>query len=125
MVLKYTSGCICSSLTVDDVEEIDLRSNKVRRVALRKIGNYIESLELDNESLEWLRDCIEGYLCFEPDELKNKTKSELCELIRTTEPRNLNYVLQFVVERYGKLTYKSKTACECCGDYVYEYTLEV
>lgn len=40
MILKQTTGCVCDSLTVDDVEEIDLTDEQRRQVIL-KISEYI------------------------------------------------------------------------------------
>lgn len=40
MILKQITGCVCASLTVDDVEEIDLTDEQRRQVIL-KISEYI------------------------------------------------------------------------------------
>jgi hypothetical protein len=40
MILKQTTGCVCNSLTVDDVEEIDLTEEQRKEVIL-KISEYI------------------------------------------------------------------------------------
>lgn len=125
MILKSVTGCICDSLTVDDIEEIDLPSDKIRKEVLEKIGEFLKKQLLDDHQLTNLRDSMEAYLNLEEGELKGKTIEELGGIIKSTEPGNLNYVLQFIIEPFGELTYKSKTACDCCGDYVYEYTLVV
>lgn len=40
MILKQTTGCVCNSLTVDGVEEIDLTEDQRKEVIL-KISEYI------------------------------------------------------------------------------------
>lgn len=40
MILKQTTGCVCNSLTVDDVEEIYLTEDQRKEVIL-KISEYI------------------------------------------------------------------------------------
>ena len=42
MILKQTTGCVCDSLTVDDVEEIDLTEEQRKEVIL-KISEYISN----------------------------------------------------------------------------------
>jgi hypothetical protein len=124
MKLTKTTGCLSDSLQVDGVEEIDLDDN-TRRRALKEIGEYVKKQTLDEEGLELLREDIEGYCSKEGGELKDKTIQELGEIIETEETSSLNYILQFIVEFFGELTYHSKEPCECCGDYVYEYTLDL
>ena len=124
MKLIRVTGCVCDSLRVDDVEEIDL-DDETRKKTLKKIGEFIKKQTLDEEGLELLREDIEGYCGKEEGELKGKTIQELGEIIETEEASSLNYILQFIVEFFGKLTYHSKEPCECCGDYVYEYTLDL
>lgn len=40
MTLKQTTGCVCASLTIDDVEEVDL-TEKQRKEVILKISEYI------------------------------------------------------------------------------------
>lgn len=40
MILKQTIGCTCASLTVDDVEEINLTEEQ-RKEVIQKISEYI------------------------------------------------------------------------------------
>lgn len=75
-----TRGCICDSLTVDDVEEINLDNDR-RKEVIKKI--------FDN-----------------------------------MKPEDLNYLLQWYIEEFGE--YESDDEpCECCGDYVERYWLEI
>lgn len=124
MELVSRSGCICSSLTVDGIEEIDIPFDRNRRIVLFKIGDYVSKQTLDDIALEDLRDHVRVYLNLEEDDVKGKTLAELGELIKNQPPRMLNYVLQFIIPAFGTLTYVSEP-CECCGDIVYEYTLSL
>ena len=50
MELEMVRGCVCDSLTVDGVEEIDLTDEK-RKEVLKALGDYITNLptsELNN-----------------------------------------------------------------------------
>lgn len=124
MELVSRSGCICSSLTVDGIEEIDIPFDRNRRIVLFKIGDYVSKQILDDIALEDLRDHVRVYLDLEEDDVKGKTLAELGELIKNQPPRMLNYVLQFIIPAFGTLTYVSEP-CECCGDIVYEYALSL
>ena len=124
MELVSRSGCICSSLTVDGIEEIDIPFDRNRRLVLFKIGDYVSKQTLDDIALEDLRDHVRVYLDLEEDDVKGKTLAELGELIKNQPPRMLNYVLQFIIPAFGTLTYVSEP-CECCGDIVYEYALSL
>lgn len=124
MELVSRSGCICSSLTVDGIEEIDIPFDRNRRLVLFKIGDYVSKQALDDIALEDLKDHARVYLDLEEDDVKGKTLAELGELIKNQPPRMLNYVLQFIIPAFGTLTYVSEP-CECCGDIVYEYALSL
>lgn len=124
MTLIQTTGCISDSLRVDDVEEIDLKDRK-RIDALKRIGKYISGLDLDDEALDRLRERMLGYLDLEEKEVEGKNACELGTIIKNLHPDKLNYLLQFVISDFGKVTYHSNEPCECCGDYIWEYTLEV
>ena len=56
MIIEMTTGCICDSLTVDGIEEINLTDDK-RKEVLIKISNY--NTELNIKSLGKL---IDNYL---------------------------------------------------------------
>ena len=60
MELKRTSGCICDSMTVDGVEEIDLENDEIRKEVLERIGDYIGKLNLDEKKYDRLVDCMCG-----------------------------------------------------------------
>lgn len=51
MKIKLTCGCICDSLTVDGVEEINL-SDKERKEVIKKVFEKMEPKDL-NELLQW------------------------------------------------------------------------
>lgn len=125
MELKYTTGCICDSMTVDGVEEIDLENDEIRKDVLERIGDYIGKLNLDDNKYDRLVDSMCGYLDLDEKEIKGKTTCELGSIIKNTHPYNLNYILQFVIPDFGEVTYHSEKPCECCGDYVWEHTLIV
>ncbi len=80
MKLKYTTGCICDSLTIDGVETINMKVEDLQRV-ICKIINKEEDIAI------------------------------------------LQQVLINLIEANGE--YKYLGHCECCGDYISNYTLEV
>lgn len=124
MILKKVTGCICDSLTVDGVEEIDL-TDKDRRKVLNKISNYIKNLPYDcferaKDLLFWFTDLEEGSL----DVTCTMTMADIGEEVRLADVKSLNYVLQGITE----LLYDSEEMsdpCPCCGDYIITYTLEI
>lgn len=80
MKLQHTEGCICDSLTVDNVETINMK---------------IEDLQ-----------------------------TILCKLIKKeSDIATLQQLLITIIDSEGE--YKYLGHCECCGDYISEYTLEV
>ena len=128
MQLISVTGCLCDSLTVDGVEEIDLPNDEARKEIVDKIGDYISSLKEENYDTytrENLACNIEGYLNYEEDSLLDKSFKELGEIVKSAPGDQLNYILQFVIPNLGSITYHSEEPCECCGDYVWEYTLEI
>ena len=80
MKLEMTRGCICSSLTVDGVEEIDL-NDSYRKYVIRKI----------------------------------------CE---SMDPSRLNLMLQWYLSTFGEYECDDEP-CECCGDYVEHFEMEI
>ena len=124
MKLVSRSGCICSSLTVDEIEEIDIPFDRNRKLVLIKIGDYVSRQTLSDNALVDFKEHIQAYLDLEEDDVKNKTMKELVELIKNQPAHMLNYVLQFIIPAFGVLTYVGEP-CECCGDIVYEYTLSL
>ena len=80
MKLELIRGCIRGSLTVDDVQEIDLNDEQ-RKEVIKKI---FESMK----------------------------------------PEDLNYLLQWYIEEFGEYECDHEP-CECCGDIVERYWLEI
>jgi hypothetical protein len=80
MKLKMVEGCMCDSLTVDGIEEIEMTDEK-RQETINKI---MESLE----------------------------------------PKDLNYLLQWYLPIFGDYECDN-TPCECCGDVVTKYSLDI
>lgn len=84
MKLNLTTGCICDSLTVDGVEEVDMTES-----------------------------------------LRTETKVKLLTwLAEHPEKLDLNQMLQQILPEYGEYD-SSGEPCECCGDYVNEWNLEI
>lgn len=135
MKLIYCTGCTCDSLTVDGIEEVDLNTDEKRKGILNKIGDYVSNLELDpkkerqEEQLNVIKRCIYYAKCDEWDEdivdFGNKTLEDLGNIIKEMSPVELNPLLCEFVPALGKLTYKSSKPCECCGDWITEYTLNI
>ena len=77
MILKYVSGCVCDSLTVDNVETVDMKVEDVRKVIMRLLESeddigflqqilidFIESrgdYEHDDEPCECCGDYVTTY----------------------------------------------------------------
>lgn len=74
------TGCICDSLTIDGIEEINLSDEK-RKEVLNRIFPHINSSDL-NELLQWF------------------------------------------LPKYGEYEGSDKP-CDCCGDYIDTYTLNI
>lgn len=59
----------------------------------------------------------------EIDMTDEERQSVINDIFKYIRPRDLNYLLQWFVELYGE--YRSDDEpCECCGDYVCEWTLD-
>lgn len=80
MKLEYTDGCICTSLTVDGKETVDMT----------------------------------------PEEIKVSIRAMLD---RETDIATLQDVWMSLIEHLGE--YKDLRHCECCGDWISNYTLEI
>ena len=74
MELKCTSGCICDSMTVDGVEEIDLENDEIRKEVLERIGDYIGKLNLNENKYDRHVDSMCVYIDIDEKEIKGKTK---------------------------------------------------
>lgn len=80
MKLEYTDGCICTSLTVDGVETVDMKTEDLQEV--------------------------------------------ICKLVkRETDTATLQQIWMNLMESQGD--YKDLGHCECCGDWISNYTLEI
>lgn len=80
MKLEYTEGCICTSLTVDGVETVDMDINDLKKV--------------------------------------------ICKLVeRETDVAELQDLWISLMQSQGE--YKDLGHCECCGDWITNYTLEL
>lgn len=60
MILKQTIGCVCASLTVDDIEEIDL-TEKQRKEVILKISEYIANQMKTDDLNCFLQDFIDFF----------------------------------------------------------------
>lgn len=47
MFLKLVEGCVCDSITVDGIEEIDM-TDEQRRAVLSRMGDYVRDLNPDD-----------------------------------------------------------------------------
>ncbi len=170
MKLNYTDGCICTSLTVDEIETIDLDINTFKNV-IKKIltfgrdknitlliecvhhliqeSYYFELEEKDEE--EEIFEKMNKYVChvnnntyeyiekWDKDVTSevniNKIKwnniltdemyKDMCDLINKIEDvAVLQTIFCSVLERCGKYEC-SDNPCDCCGDYIRQYTMEI
>lgn len=80
MKLEYTDGCICTSLTVDGKETVDMTNEEIK-ASIRAILDQEEDLA------------------------------------------TLQGILKLLIESQGK--YKDLGHCEECGDWIFNYTLEI
>lgn len=63
MELELTQGCVCDSLTIDNIEEVDL-TDEQRIEVLNKIGEYIKTVPTDTLN-DFLQDFIQLFGEFE------------------------------------------------------------
>lgn len=54
MKLEYTNGCICTSLTVDDVETIDMDINELKNILHKMIDNLDDISDLQSIFCDYL-----------------------------------------------------------------------
>lgn len=80
MKLEYTDGCVCTSLTIDGVETVDMPVDEFKKVIYQLIDR----------------------------------ESDLC---------TLQNIWINLIEQQGE--YEDLGHCECCGDYIFKYTLEI
>lgn len=124
MKLVSKTGCICSSLTVDGIEEIDL-TDEARKEALEKIGEYIKTLPRDRtyearRLLTWFTEMTD-----EEVEECSFTLRDIGEMVKTTNPGNLNYILQGFVDRFYTEKPDISEPCSCCGDSIWTFTVDI
>ncbi len=171
MKLEYTDGCICTSLTVDDTETIDLDIDTFRNVIKKfltfgrdkKFAVLLECIhkliqetyytELEkNEEEEELIDNMNHYVChinnnqydyFEwwdkdttydmiginkniwDNIFTEEMYKDMCDLIdKIDDIAVLQTIFCFVLERCGKYDCSDRP-CDCCGDYIQHYTMEI
>ena len=171
MKLNYTDGCICTSLTVDGTETIDLDIDTFRNVIkkfltfgrdknfavlLECIHKVIEETyytELDEkEEEEFLDNMNNHYVCHINNNQYDYTEwwdkkatydtvcingntwdnilteemyKDMCDLIdKIDDIAVLQSIFCSVLERCGKYDCSDKP-CECCGDYIRHYAMEI
>lgn len=152
MKLEMRRGCIWDSLTVDNVEEIDL-TDEVRKEVLFEISKFIATLDIrqfgklmanelamyeNSEELEYATDFYLSLIdkeIIQPFEQYPKEWNHYSELlsrqlrcyvskyVRDLSPNYLNYVMQDLLPTLGR--YENCGYCECCGDVREIYYLEL
>lgn len=153
MRIEKVTGCICDSLTVDGVQEIDLTDEK-RVEVLGRIGDYIKTMDLkkfakainneigiyrDEEDLEYasefyLKLTNEGVIdlfeqfptewSLESEWLASRLRAYTAHYIRNMETGDLNWVLQQLTEEFA-FQESDGIPCDCCGDCVTTYMMEI
>lgn len=168
MKLDYTEGCICTSLTVDGTETIDLDIDTFRNVIKKFLTfgrdknfdvlfecihsliyeSYYAELEeeealLDNKNhyvchinnnqydyTEWWdKSTTSNMICINKNIWDNILTEEMykdmCDLIdKIDDIAVLQSIFSSVLERCGKYDCSNKP-CECCGDYIRHYAMEI
>lgn len=151
MKIEKVTGCICDSLTVDGVQEIDLTDGK-RVEVLSAISDYIHTYPFDKfgelirwyfemytteEDLEYMDEYYKSLIdsklitplyVLPEDTVENialyaALRARLGCYIKSVPPHDLNWILQQVVEAFGEYEYIDY--CEQCCDSIYKYTLEI
>ena len=152
MVIEKVTGCTCDSLTVDDVQEIEL-ADIDRRNILTNIGKYIGKMDLESfkelidgelkmysteEDLEYVDEFysmllvdktikplqqFDNMLPIDEEYLLIELRVSLANFITNMHTDDLNWLLQQIAEALGKSEYLFY--CEQCFDSVYKYTLEI
>lgn len=145
-------GCTWDSLTVDNVEEIDLTDEKrievlsiiskfITSMDIRKFGNLMKDelmMYETEEELKYATDFYESLISndlIQPleqypsewnhrsEQLSRQLRSYVSKYVRDLSPDYLNYVLQDLLPEFG--IYENCGYCECCGDIREQYTLEI
>ena len=170
MKLNYTDGCICTSITVDAQETIDLDIDTFRNVIKKFLTfgrdkNFVVLLEcihkliqetyyteLDEKEEGEFLDNMNHYVChinnnqYDYTEWWDKSTTsemicinkniwdnilteemykDMCDLIdKIDDIAVLQSIFCSVLERCGKYDCSDKP-CDCCGDYIRHYTMEI
>lgn len=152
MILEKVSGCTCDSLTVDDVQEIEL-DDDARVNVLKRIGMYIATMDMNAfkplmedefmmyttaEDLEYADEFyslllkngtikplqqLDGMSDIELEYLLIELRVALSNYIMNVPPSDLNWILSQFVEAFGVSEYLGH--CDQCGDSIYQYTLKI
>lgn len=82
-------------------------------------------------NIKMVRGCICDSLTIDGKEEINLNDRERVEIIKKVsrhlmklEARHLNELLQFLLEKMGEYSCSGQ-ACECCGDFIETYKLEI
>ena len=152
MIIEMTTGCICDSLTVDGIEEINLTDDK-RKEVLIEISNYVITIDIktfgkliDNylsmfnqeDDLDYITDFYQSLINdeiitplqqfpkvwnHEAELLTRQFRQKVHTYIATMHPNELNILLQDLLNTLGK--YEFIGHCDCCGDIIEKYTLNL
>ena len=152
MVIEKVTGCTCDSLTIDNVQEIELTIYD-RRNVLANIAKYISKMDLESfkeliddelkmytteEDLECVDEFysmllvdktikplqqFDNMLPLDEERLLIVLRVALANFIINMQTDDLNWLLQQITEALGNREYLFY--CEQCFDSVYKYTLEI
>ena len=152
MIIEMTTGCICDSLTVDGIEEINLTDDK-RKEVLMNISNYIITIDIktfgklinnylsmfnQEDDLDYITDFYQSLIDdeiiiplqqfpkvwnHEANLLTRRFRQKVHTHIITMHPNELNILLQDLLNTLGK--YEFIGQCDCCGDIIEKYTLNI
>lgn len=139
MKLEYTDGCICTSYDVNGKEFIDLSTTEQRDLAIKlikradslsvfnRIYSYIiededeDEYENENKYIDKMED-----FCDKPVEIQK----EICinkvtdyNIEDTNAISFYQYVFETILSYDG--IYEDLGYCDCCGDHITRYTLEI
>ena len=166
MHLNYTNGCICTSLTIDDNETIDIEIGDFKKVIKQLL--HLDKLKENNDIII---DFFEDLICVNEPKIITSEFDDLYD-IRLFEYKINDILLSFtevfyghdiyinhklwnkdinndiftiieslidecddiailqtffcnVLENCGKLEKDYPHHCDCCGDWIYSYNLDV
>ena len=152
MIIEMTTGCVCDSLTIDNIEEINLTDNKRKKILI-EISNYIVTINIKTfgklinnylsnfvceDDLNYITDFYQSLINdeiivplqqfpkiwnHEAELLTRRFRQKVHTYIATMHPNELNILLQDLLNTLGK--YKFVGHCDCCGDIIEKYTLNI